>query len=125
MSLQVLEHQKYVSVTTYRSNGAKVSTPVWFVLEGERVYVWTDADSGKVKRLRSNPKLALAPCKMNGDPIGPSVEGTASISKDDSSPELRSAFRSKYGLVLRLSKLFTGRGHNQVFLAISPTPNST
>jgi PPOX class probable F420-dependent enzyme len=117
-----LEGHKYVSVTTYRRSGEKVSTPVWFVFREGHVYVWTAATSGKVKRLRNNPKVAMAPCEMNGKPLGPFFEGTASISRDDSSPELRKAFKSKYGLLLSLSRTFSrGSDKNQVFLEITPS----
>jgi hypothetical protein len=120
MSFESLEGKKYVSVTTYRSSGVKVPTPVWFVLKDGRVYVWTETASGKVKRLRHNPKLALAPCKMNGTPLGPYVDGVASISQDDSSTDLRQAFKSKYGLMLALSRTFIRRNEKQVFLEITP-----
>jgi PPOX class probable F420-dependent enzyme len=122
LSWHDLEGYKYVSVTTYRRSGAKVSTPVWFVLRDGHVFVWTAVNSGKVKRLRNNPKVAVAPCEMNGKPLGTYFEGTASISKDDSSPELKKAFKSKYGLLLSLSRTFSrGSSKNQVFLDISPS----
>jgi PPOX class probable F420-dependent enzyme len=105
MSSPPLEGQKYISLTTYRRNGAKVSTPVWFVQRESRVYVWTMATSGKVKRLRNNPSVALAPCKMGGEVLGPHVEGIATISDDDSSEELNKAFRSKYGMPFFLDRI--------------------
>jgi len=122
MSLQALEGQKYVSVTTYRRNREGVPTPVWFIVRNGHVYVWTEAASGKVKRIRINPKVALAPCKMDGKPIGPYFDGVASISQDDSSSDLRKAFKSKYGLVLSLSRAFSrGKDRKQVFLEITPS----
>ncbi len=121
MSLHSLEGQKYVSVTTYRRSGAEVSTPVWFITKDGLLYVWTDASSGKVKRLRNNPKVALAPCKMDGKPLGPSFEGVASILQDDSSDVLRKAFKSKYGLMLSLSRTFSRGRSKRVFLEITPS----
>ena len=121
MSLQSLEGKAYVDIVTYRTSGAKVSTPVWFVLKDGHLYAWTEADSGKAKRIRRNPKVALAPCKMNGTPTGPYFDGIASILPDDSSPDLRQAFKSKYGLMLTLSRLFSrSRGAKRIFLEISP-----
>ncbi len=120
MSLQTLEDKKYISVTTFRSSGEKVSTPVWFILKDGHVYVWTEAASGKVKRLRQNPKLALAPCKMNGAPIGPYIDGVASMSQDDSSKDLRQAFKKKYGWMIALSRTFIRRSERSIFLEIAP-----
>jgi len=120
MSLQSFDGKKYVSVVTYRKNGEKVPTPAWFVLDRNHLYVWTEAESGKVRRLRRNPKLAIAPCKMNGTPIGPYFESVAAIAPDDSRLDLQRAFKAKYGLTLALSRLFSrSRGAKRVFLDIS------
>ncbi len=92
---------------------------MWFVHRDGRVYVWTMASSGKVKRLRNNPNVALAPCKMGGDPLGPYLEGVATMSEDDSSKELNDAFRSKYGLLFALDKVVTRLSRKKrVFLEI-------
>ncbi len=119
MSSTALEGHKYVSLTTYRRSGAKVSTPVWFVQRDSRVYVWTMATSGKVRRLRNNPNVALAPCKVGGEPLGPYLEGVATMSEDDSSEELNKTFRSKYGMLMVLDKVATRLRHRKrVFLEI-------
>jgi PPOX class probable F420-dependent enzyme len=43
-----------------------VSTPVWFATEGDRLLVMTDSKSGKVKRIRRNPYVTIAPCSGRG-----------------------------------------------------------
>ena len=57
---------KYLSVTSYRRDGSGVSTPVWFAVEGDRLLVMTDSRSGKVKRIRRNPYVTIAPCSARG-----------------------------------------------------------
>jgi PPOX class probable F420-dependent enzyme len=57
---------RYVSITSFRRDGTGVATPVWFVQEGERLLVQTGADSGKVKRIRRNPQVMIAPCGATG-----------------------------------------------------------
>ena len=44
----------YVLLTTYRKDGTPVATPVWAVARDDKLYVWTVADSWKVKRIRNN-----------------------------------------------------------------------
>jgi PPOX class probable F420-dependent enzyme len=69
-----LRFRRYLNLETYRKNGKPVRTPVWFALArggrsgtaGETIYVYTTADSGKVKRIRNNPAARIAPC----DPFG-------------------------------------------------------
>ena len=47
---------------SYRRDGTAVRTPLWFVdLNGEMAF-YTMAASGKVKRLRRNPRVRVAPC---------------------------------------------------------------
>ena len=119
MSHPPLEVHKYVSLVTFRKSGATVPTPVWFVLEGGRLYVWTIRTSGKIKRIKNNPKVTFAPCKMDGEPLGPYMDGVASISVDDSSEELNSKFRSKYGILFTLDKFVTRvSGKQRVFVEV-------
>ncbi|HVA92179.1 MAG TPA: PPOX class F420-dependent oxidoreductase, partial [Chloroflexota bacterium] len=35
--------EKYLSLITFRRDGRAVATPVWFVLDGTRLLVWTGA----------------------------------------------------------------------------------
>jgi PPOX class probable F420-dependent enzyme len=60
------ENQKYLNLETFRKSGVGVKTPVWFVQNGEALFVRTLADSGKVKRIRNNTQVNIAPCKMDG-----------------------------------------------------------
>lgn len=41
-------------------------TPLWFVSDGERLFALTDLHSAKVRRLRHNPGVLIAPCRPNG-----------------------------------------------------------
>ncbi|MFE3068204.1 PPOX class F420-dependent oxidoreductase [Streptomyces sp. NPDC059247] len=67
MMPEELRHGRYVSLTTYRKNGTGVATPVWYAVEGDELYVWTRADSWKVKRLRVDPRVEAAACDMRGN----------------------------------------------------------
>ena len=75
--LAAFEKQKYLNLKTYRKSGVGVTTPVWFVQDGNLLYVRTVADSGKVKRIRNFPKVNIAPCKMDGKLLGDWVQANA------------------------------------------------
>lgn len=77
-----LEGERYISLTTLRKNGTVVATPVWFAVEGERLYLYTNANAGKVKRIRANPRVTVAPCTSTGDVTGPTIVGAARILTD-------------------------------------------
>lgn len=71
--------QKYISLETFKKNGQGVKTPLWFVLHDNAFYVYTEADSWKVKRIRNTPRVRVALCNIRGDIKGPSLDATASI----------------------------------------------
>jgi len=75
--------QKYISLETFKKNGQGVKTPVWFVLQKNAFYVYTEADSWKVKRIRNNPRVRVAVCNFRGDIKGPWLEATASLVEGD------------------------------------------
>jgi uncharacterized protein len=78
-----LGDHKYISLETFKRNGDGVQTPVWFVLHDGALYVYTEADSWKVKRIRNNPRVRVALCTIRGRVTGPWVDGTASFVEGD------------------------------------------
>jgi PPOX class probable F420-dependent enzyme len=75
--------QKYMSLETFKKNGQGVKTPVWFVLHKNAFYVYTEADSWKVKRIRNHSRVRVAVCNMRGDVKGPWLDATASLIEGD------------------------------------------
>ncbi|MDI9895893.1 MULTISPECIES: PPOX class F420-dependent oxidoreductase [Nocardiaceae] len=90
---------KYVLLTTFKKDGTGVPTPLWGALDGDRLLMWTVADSWKVKRIRRNAKVTIAPCDMRGNPQGDAVDGTAEILDATGTENARSAVASKYGIL--------------------------
>src|SRR4051812_9023789 len=72
-----LHGQKYMNLITYRKSGEAVTTPVWFVERNGRLYVMTQANAGKVKRIRRNGRVQVAPATMRGQALGPAVDALA------------------------------------------------
>jgi hypothetical protein len=79
MTLAQLGAEKYISLETFRKNGQGVKTPVWFALHEGTLYVYTEADSWKVKRIRNNPRVRVAPCTIRGRVTGPWIDAEASF----------------------------------------------
>lgn len=88
--------QKYISLTSFRKNGEKVATPVWFGEEGDKLYVMTRSDMGKTKRIRNNPRVRVAPCGIRGRVMGSEFEATARILPRDEHAHARQAINRKY-----------------------------
>jgi uncharacterized protein len=75
----MLEGHKNVNLTTFRKSGEPVVTPVWYVVFDGKLYLRTGANSGKVKRIRNDPRVQLAPSTVRGKQVGPTSEGRAGV----------------------------------------------
>ena len=100
-----LSKHKYISIETYRKNGTGVRTPIWFVVNQGLIYFRTDANSGKVKRIRNNPHVKIAPCNMSGNVEGDWYEGKAKFSDQAESAIAFSLINKKYGLLTTFIRL--------------------
>ena len=102
-----LQDEQYISVTTYRRDGRAVPTPVWFALDGGKILVWTGASTGKMKRIRNNPRVEVAPCTARGKPTGAAFAATARILPAADVGRTEGLLDRKYGLRKRLYDLGT------------------
>ena len=82
-TLAQFERENYISIETFKKNGQGVQTPVWFVLHANAFYIYTEAESWKVKRIRNNPRVRVAACNVRGSIKGPWLEATASLIEGD------------------------------------------
>ena len=111
---------RFVSVTSFKRDGTGVATPLWAVDDGRRLYALTDLRSAKVRRIRRNPAISVAPCRVNGSLRGSPVAARAAILTAAADLErvrqlLLSRHRISYRLVMlgyRLGRLL--RGHRAV-----------
>jgi PPOX class probable F420-dependent enzyme len=95
--------QSYLNLETFRKNGVGVKTPVWFVEDGATLFVRTDATSGKVKRIRNNRQVHIAPCKMDGALLGDWIGASARMVNDQEiDRKVDRLLGKKYGLMKTL-----------------------
>ena len=98
-SFDSLRRANYIDLVTYRKSGTPVHTAVWFAENDGRLYVMTRRDSGKMKRIRNNPRVEIAPSTIRGRRTGLAVAAVAGIAPDQESA--RRLIRKKY-LLARL-----------------------
>ncbi len=93
---------KYLSVTSFYRDGTPVATPVWFVQQGERLLVETDADTYKVRRIRANPSVLVASCSATGRLRSRQLSARAEIIGPEALEPTRKLMARKY----RLDRIF-------------------
>ena len=126
-ALTRLGGERFVSLTTYRGSGAPVPTPMWVVPDGQGLLLSTPEGTGKLKRLRVDPRVTLTPCGRFGRVRSGarSVDGVAEIIRDeDVVDHVATLLRDKYGLEYRLfmlvERLVRHENPARVVLSIKP-----
>ncbi len=118
-----LRGHKYCLLVTYKRSGEAVPTPVWFGLVDGKLYVRSEADVAKVKRIRNDPHVRVAPCTVRGKPLGSPAEGQARVLEQSSDEErAEAALQANYGLGRKAYEGAGGAfGVRTVYLEITPT----
>jgi len=108
MEFKDIGNPTYIALETFRKSGEGVPTPVWVVAEDGKLYVWTVDGSGKVKRMRNNPRVRIAISDSRGKLKSDWVEAQARV-LDDPAEEAKQRQRiaAKYGLFFRLFSLMS------------------
>jgi PPOX class probable F420-dependent enzyme len=115
--LSALFPGRYLSVTSFKRDGTGVATPLWFVSDGSRLFALTDLHSAKVRRIRRNPRVLIAPCgpsgKLRSDPLPARVDLlTATPELERVQGLLKKRYKISYRVVMliyRLGRLLRGR----------------
>lgn len=114
-----LQGHQFMSLTTFRKNGQPVPTPVWFAQEGDKLYVMTQPDAGKVKRIRNNAQVEVAPSDVRGRVLGESQEAMARILPPGEADRAKQALSKKYGIQKLLFSLMARlRGKSFIYLEL-------
>jgi hypothetical protein len=114
----------YVSLTTFRKDGTAVATPVWASTDGNALFVWTEANAGKIKRLRNSGRVLLAPCDARGRLQGAEVEGTARVLDDPAAIARvetlhKAKYKAQFGFFGLFAKVFRRGGGGHVGIEIT------
>jgi uncharacterized protein len=89
-------NQRTVLLTTYRRNGTPVGTPVNIAVHGDRAFVRTFDKAWKLKRIRNNPVVDIAPSTVGGKPTGPAIRASARILTGSEAAHASTAINKKH-----------------------------
>jgi len=79
---ELLKQPVIVRITTINKEGYPHTVPIWFMLDGDDLIVFTERTTAKAKQVMANPKGSIA---IGGDPIGSPcllIEGDYEIEDD-------------------------------------------
>jgi PPOX class probable F420-dependent enzyme len=97
-TFEQIRASKHALLVTYRRDGAPVPTPAWAAADGGALYVRSERASGKVKRLRRDPRMLIAPSDARGKPLGSPLEALARVLAPEQEPRAERALAQRYGL---------------------------
>lgn len=129
-----LRRRRHIVLTTFRKSGEAVSTPVWFAERDGKLYIYTGANTGKVKRIRNDSHVTVAPSTMMGKVRGPAIDGRARILTPEEGAMADHALTRKYWILRPLNDALNAalrfaRGRRQppniVYLEVEPAPSYT
>lgn len=109
-SLLALGNEHFVSLTTFRKSGERVSTPVWIARDGDALLVTTPDGTGKVKRLRNNSAVELQPSGRMGKTSDADIAVSAVAEILPDSNYRSGLFSKKYRLEYRIFMFIESRG---------------
>ena len=129
MGFAAFRDHKYISLETFKKSGEGVKTPVWFAAdpasdlsgEGARLYMYTIGNTGKVKRIRNNPHVKIAPCTLKGEVLGDWTDANAEIVTGETASQAMKLLNKKYfplKQLLGFFALFSRR--ERIVMAIRP-----
>ena len=73
------ENYRQIVLVTFKKSGEPMPSPINHGVADGKLYVRTDPSTGKVKRIRNNPKVLVVASNLRGKPSGPVVAGVARI----------------------------------------------
>jgi uncharacterized protein len=104
MTFAAFRDHKYLSLETFKKSGEGIKTPVWFAADpirdlagnDARLYLYTIGNTGKVKRIRNNGHVKIAPSTIKGEPLGEYIDATAEIITGEEAARAMKLLNKKY-----------------------------
>ncbi len=122
-TIEEIARHKRALLVTFKRDGSAVPTPVWAAVADGRAYVRSERSSGKLKRLRRDARLLVAPCTVRGEPLAAPLEASARVLAPAEEPIAERALSRRYGLGRELfERAMDALRVDMCFLEIAPGP---
>ncbi|OCB57962.1 PPOX class F420-dependent oxidoreductase [Mycobacterium parascrofulaceum] len=95
-SLAPFVRQKTISLTTFRKDGRPGASPVSIAVDGDRAYFRSFERAVKVRRMRRNPNVEIAPATASGKPTGSALPARVRLLEGAEYQKAARLLRRKY-----------------------------
>jgi uncharacterized protein len=112
-----LSSHEFIVLTTYRKTGDVMPTTVWFAYDQGRIYITTNKNAGKAKRVRNNGRVQMTPSDRVGEP---EVQGQAREVTPDERVHARATLAQKYGEMFE--KIAGQESPDRTYIIVEPLP---
>ncbi len=121
-SIDDLKGCKYCVLITYKKDGTPMPSPLWFGVGDGKLYAETGADDWKVKRIRRDPTVRVAPSDTRGKPKGPPFVGTARIVRKEDEAAVDRFIQANYGWYRTIYERLLARRVATAHIEVTPVP---
>jgi PPOX class probable F420-dependent enzyme len=112
--------EQFVVLTSYRKDGTPVPTTVWFANENGHIYVTTGSAAGKIKRIRNNGRVQLAPSDRAGHIHGETVQAQAQEVPTSEYERVNAILANKYKEQYNTIRTQRSEGNQSTYIDITP-----
>jgi uncharacterized protein len=97
-------------LVTFKRSGEAIPSPINHGCADGKVYVRTDASTGKVKRIRNNSHVVVVPSGFRGKPKGQAVAGLARILTESEHEHADKVIAANWSLPMKLFERSLDKG---------------
>ena len=99
-----------------------MGTPVHIAVDGDRAFIRTWDTAWKLRRIRNNPEVEVAPSTVGGRPTGPAIRARARVLGGAESKYAAEMLARKYPILhgVLIPRLHRLRGNRTMHIELTP-----
>jgi uncharacterized protein len=101
---------RQILLVTFKRSGEAMPSPINHGVADGKIYVRTDGSTGKVKRIKNNPRVVVVPSSLRGKPIGEAVAGTARILPESEHAHAYKVIAANWSLPMKMFERSLDKG---------------
>lgn len=113
------DRHRQILLVTFKRSGEAMPSPINHGVADGKIYVRTDASTGKVKRIRNNPRVLVVASNLRGKPSGPVVAGVARILDESETAHADAVIAANWSRPMKVFERGLDRGSQAMGAAVA------